>query len=158
MDALNDLKSRFLSSSTGLRFRPNVEIRRGHCSLSLHLSPFSFSPSGNILDSTIFQLLFNTASLSANTLVPEDEVSCIEFELPPAPPSCFSTAVAVAVADVVQADPRQIFVAARLYGDLDFEIAYAVGKFQILDVPHTLSLLNSEQGSLEGFPSVLAIV
>lgn len=124
MDCLNSLKSRFLSSTVGLRFRPSVEIERGHCSLSMHFSPFSLSPSGYILDSTIFQLLFNTASLSANTLVPDGDVSCIEFQLPPAPPSCFATAVAVA--DVVQADPRQIFVIARLYGDLDFEIAYAV--------------------------------
>ncbi|GEM_PF-3223007 len=143
MDSLNSLKSEFLSSTAGLRFRPSVEITSGHCSLSIHLSPFSLSPSGLILDSTIFQLLFNAASLSANTVVPEGEVSCIEFELPPAPPSCCSTAVAVA--DVVQADPHQIFVTASLYGDLDFEIAYAVGKFQTLERPYTQGMLSSDQ-------------
>lgn len=150
MDSLNSLKSRFLFSRAGLRFRPNVEIERGHCSLFMHLSPFSLSSSGHILDSTIFQLLFNAASLSANTLVPDGEVSCIEFQLPPAPPSCFSTAVAVS--GVVQSDLRQIFVTARLYGDLDFEIAYAVGKFQIYETPHSQDMLNSDQASPEGFP------
>jgi len=156
MDSLNSLKSRFLSSTTGLRFRPSIEIERGHCSLSVHLSPFSLAPSGHILDSTIFQLLFNAASLSANTLVPDGEVSCIEFQLPPAPPSCFSTAVAVA--DVVQSDPRQIFVTARLYGDLDFEIAYAVGKFQILETPRSQDMLNPDRVSLEGVTSAFDIV
>ena len=156
MDSLSCLKSQFLSSSVGLRFRPSVEIEPGHCSLSIHLSPFSLSPSGHILDSTIFQLLFNAAALSANTVVPDGEVSCIEFQLPPAPPSCFSTAVAVA--DVVQADPRQIFVTSRLYGDLDFEIAYAVGKFQILERPYTQGMLNSDNVSPEGFTSAFDIV
>jgi len=156
MDSLNSLKSRFLSSTAGSRFRPSVEIDRGHCSLSIHLSPFSLSPSGHILDSMIFQLLFNAASLSANTVVPDDEVSCVEFQLPPAPPSCFLTAVAVA--NVVQADPRQIFVTARLYGDLDFEIAYAVGKFEILEAPHKSGVLNSDQVSPEGFSSAFDIV
>jgi hypothetical protein len=156
MDSLNSLKSRFLSSTAGLRFRPNVEIERGHCSLFMHLSPFSLSSSGHILDSTIFQLLFNAASLSANTLVPDGEVSCIEFQLPPAPPSCFSTAVAVA--DVVQSDLCQIFVTARLYGDLDFEIAYAVGKFQIYEPPHSQDMLNSDQASPEGLTSAFDII
>lgn len=83
-------------------------------------------------------------------------MSCIEFELPPAPPSCFSTAVAVA--DVVQAEPHQIFVTARLYGDLDFEIAYAVGKFQVLERPYTQGMLSSDQASPEGFTSAFDIV
>lgn len=133
MDSLNSLKSRFLSSTAGLRFHPSVEIERGHCSLSMHLSPFSLSPSGHILDSTIFQLLFNAASLSANTLVPEGEVSCIEFQLPPAPPSSFLTAVAVA--DVVQADPGQIYVTARLYGIWTLRSRTLVANFKSLRRP-----------------------